>query len=46
MLVYSFWPTGERSIREGLKQLRSHPVVVEELLQLLTYQEQSSRVRP
>lgn len=46
MLVYSFWPTGERSIREGLEQLRSHPVVVEELLQLLTYQEQSSRVRP
>ncbi|HIY23764.1 MAG TPA: DUF3427 domain-containing protein [Candidatus Brachybacterium merdigallinarum] len=46
MLVYSFWPSGERSIRAGLKELRSHPPVVEELLELLAYQEQSSRVRP
>lgn len=46
MLVYSFWPAGERSIRAGLEELRSHPLVVEELLQLLAYQKKSSRVRP
>jgi superfamily II DNA or RNA helicase/HKD family nuclease len=46
MLVYSFWPSGERTIRDGLEQLRAQPRVVEELLHLLYVQEQSSRVRP
>lgn len=46
MLVFSFWPSGERSIRAGLDEIRTHRAVVEELLDLLAYQEQSSRVRP
>ena len=46
MLVYSFWPSGERTIRGGLDQLRSQPLVVGELIHLLDVQDQSSRVRP
>ena len=46
MLVYSFWPSGECGVRAGIEKLRSQPLVVEELLHLLAYQEQASRVRP
>lgn len=47
MLFYSFWPSGrEGGVREGLEDLRSRPHVVTEVLDVLAYREQISRILP
>ena len=46
MLFFSFWPAGTQGIRAGLRDLRSRPKLVAEVLDLLSYREQVSRVLP
>lgn len=46
MLYFSIWSTGTRGVRAGLEELRSRPLVVRELLNLLEYKAQVGRVRP
>ncbi|MEE1650240.1 DUF3427 domain-containing protein [Brachybacterium sp. J144] len=46
MLVFSFWPAGEHGVRAGLETIRAYSQVVAEMLNLLAYQEQASRVLP
>lgn len=46
MLFFSFWPTGTQGIRAGLEDLRSRPQLVAEVLGVLDYREQVSRVLP
>src|SRR5690625_6940898 len=47
MLYFSFWPSGRGGgLREGLEDLRSRPHLVTEVLDVLTYREQISRILP
>lgn len=47
MLYFSFWPSGrDGGIEAGLRDLRSRPRLVREVLDLLDYREQVSRVLP
>lgn len=46
MLYFSIWSTGTQGIRAGLEELRSRPLVVRELSNLLEYKAQAGRVRP
>lgn len=47
MLYFSFWPSGRGGgLREGLEDLRSRPHLVTEVLDVLAYREQISRILP
>lgn len=46
MLFFSFWPAGTQGIRRGLEDVRSRPLLVAEILDLLAYREQTSRSLP